>query len=182
MKIVSLTASDFDRIRAELADYRGPSDALRSAERHRLARGLIERYPDFALAVKLGDLPLAYIIGAPAGTRRSPPGQRGTSIRDAKYGMVHLAAVRGSHRGRGLGREIYGGFARLCASRGLFEMRATADPRDAVGLGFHRALGFRLCGHVLDPETGVPVVRNYAGRGEARTVLIRDIARFNTGY
>jgi len=86
---------------------------------------------------------------------------------------VHMIAVRGAYRRRGLARQLYGHFIEFARSRRCRWLKAIASPTNADSIAFHRSLGMDLLGEIN--ETGVPVLRNYAGPGQDRVVFFKDI-------
>jgi GNAT superfamily N-acetyltransferase len=83
----------------------------------------------------------------------------------ARVGYAHVLAVRGDHRRAGLGRELYGAFEQLARERGAVALKAITRTENDGSIAFHASLGF-----------SVTVVADYAGRGEPRVVLWRELA------
>jgi GNAT superfamily N-acetyltransferase len=154
MKIEGLSPPDFLRIIDEIENYWG--DDRTRALHHPM---FVHEFRDTAYAIKIGDLVAAYMLACVAGGGR--------------YGYIHLVAVRGSHRRRGLAALLYRNFFDDCRARRMRLVKAVTTPQNAFSLGFHRHQGFRLFGETI--EHGVPVIKNYAGHHEDRVVMFRRL-------
>jgi GNAT superfamily N-acetyltransferase len=154
VKIENLTQADYERVLRELPDYWG-DDRVRQLH-HPL---FVREFPDTVFMIRVGPMVTAYLLGVIA--------------REKRYGYVHLAAVRGSHRQRGMARALYEHFFEYCRRRSIYKVKAVTSPVNTHSLLFHKRLGFRLCGETI--EHGVPVVKNYGGRGQDRVVMYRNL-------
>lgn len=76
---------------------------------------------------------------------------------------IHFVGVDPTHRGSGLGRELYERFFEAVAPRSV--VRAVTAPVNERSVAFHQALGFEV----------ERVDENYDGRGEARVLLTRRL-------
>lgn len=119
----------------------------------------VEEFGDTAFVIRDQGQVVAHLFGLIAAT--SPTG------------YIHLVAVRDGYRGRGLARTLYDHFASVARARGATRLKAITNPGNAGSLAFHRRLGFTFEGE--PNEHGVPVVRDYAGPGVDRVVMVRDL-------
>ena len=86
-------------------------------------------------------------------------GFRSQTFEDEAY--IHFVGVAPTHRGSGLGRELYERFFAAVAPRNV--IRAVTSPANEASIAFHRALGFEV--ERIDDE--------YDGSGQARVLLRR---------
>jgi GNAT superfamily N-acetyltransferase len=89
--------------------------------------------------------------------------------------VVHFIGVHPEHRRLGLGRRLYERFFAAAEMQGRTVARAFTLPTDHVAVAFHLATGFTPVqggGEV----GGVPVCRDYAGRGGHRVVFRRTVS------
>ncbi|MCR9144844.1 MAG: GNAT family N-acetyltransferase [bacterium] len=155
MKIERLGQAEYEGILHDLADYWGDD---RTRELHHPM--FVHEFRDTAFMIQMGGLTAAYLLGFVA--------------RDSRYGYVHLAAVRGSHRQRGMARALYEHFFEYCRARDVRLVKAITSPRNRFSILFHKRMGFRLFGETI--EHGVPVIKNYSGRGADRVVMYRRLS------
>ena len=90
-------------------------------------------------------------------------------------GYVHLIGVRDRSKGKGIGRGLYGWFEDEARRRGCDRIKAVTSPLNEASIAFHRALGFQLLGE--SDGFAVPVVKDYAGRGEDIVVFVKSLTR-----
>ena len=90
-------------------------------------------------------------------------GFRSQTFEDEAY--VHFVGVDPSRRGSGLGRTLYERFFEAVAPRTT--VRAVTSPVNERSVAFHRAIGFEV----------ERVDEDYDGRGEARVLLVKRVAR-----
>src|SRR5262245_58680991 len=88
-------------------------------------------------------------------------GFRSQTFDDEPY--IHFAGVAPTHRGSGVGRELYARFFEVVAPRTV--MRAVTSPVNEGSIAFHRALGFEV----------ERVDGDHDGRGETRVLLLKEI-------
>lgn len=90
-------------------------------------------------------------------------GFRSQTFDDEAY--VHFVGVDPARRGSGLGRTLYERFFDAVAPRTV--VRAVTSPVNEPSVAFHRAIGFEV--ERIDED--------YDGRGEARVLLAKRVAR-----
>jgi ribosomal protein S18 acetylase RimI-like enzyme len=90
-------------------------------------------------------------------------GFRSQTYDDEAY--IHFVGVDPDRRAAGLGRALYERFFEAIAPRTV--VRAVTSPVNERSVAFHRALGFEV----------ERVDEDYDGRGEARVLLRKDLAR-----
>lgn len=152
MELRPLRPSDLDTIRDDIVDFWGSDRTLgmhQSMFIHEFGAVCPGAFEDERL--------VGYLIGFP-------------SLREGTA-YVHLVAVRGAVRGRGVATALYRWFADAMRTRGCTRLRAITSPGNASSIAFHRALGFALLGSPPDATPSVPVVRDYAGAGKHRVVF-----------
>lgn len=155
MKIETLAQSDYEQILAGLENYWGDDRT-----RHLHHPMFVHEFRDTAYMIKIGRVVVAYLLGCVA--------------RESRYGYIHLAAVRGSHRQRGLAGALYNHFFQYCRGRDLRLVKAITSPQNTFSIMFHKRQGFRLFGETI--EHGVPVIKNYSGPHEDRVVMFRRLS------
>ena len=79
-------------------------------------------------------------------------------------GYVHLVGIHPEHRRRGVGQELYRTFCERAQAAGMARVKAISTVGFEGPVRFHQALGFRTIEE-----------SNYAGRGRARLVFIKDL-------
>ena len=87
--------------------------------------------------------------------------------------IVRTVAVRASARRRGLGQRLFGHFVAFARQQGCRHVKAITTPANSGSIAFHQSLGMELLGDAN--AQGVPVVQDYAGRGEPRVVFWKAI-------
>lgn len=80
-------------------------------------------------------------------------------------GYVHLVATRRTHRGRGIGRELWATFTVNARKAGATRLEAVTSPGNAGSIAFHQGLGMRA-----------EEITNYAGNGGTTVLFQRDLA------
>jgi ribosomal protein S18 acetylase RimI-like enzyme len=90
-------------------------------------------------------------------------GFRSQTYDDEAY--IHFVGVDPDRRAAGLGRALYERFFEAIAPRTV--VHAVTSPVNERSVAFHRALGFEV----------ERVDEDYDGRGEARVLLRKDLAR-----
>ncbi|MEU5978277.1 GNAT family N-acetyltransferase [Streptomyces sp. NPDC047315] len=138
------TTDDFHRVLADHPRFWGERD-MRSL--HLLA--MVQEFGPTCLVARAGGEVVGYVFGftTPAGT-----------------GYVHLVATRDDARGTGLGRRLYGAFAKAAQAQGATALKAITSPANTGSIAFHRSLGFAC--------TPVP---DYDGRGRTMVVFTRAL-------
>ncbi len=154
MKIRTCSLEDFAQILGEIENYWGDDRT-----RHLHHPLLVHEFRDTAFVIKIGDVIAAYLFGLLA--------------RDGRYGYIHLSAVRGSHRRRGLATQLYQHFFDYCRARDVKSVKAVTTPWNDFSIHFHKHMGFRLFGETV--EHGVPVIKHYSGPGEDRVVMFKRL-------
>jgi ribosomal protein S18 acetylase RimI-like enzyme len=89
-------------------------------------------------------------------------GFRSQTYADEAY--VHFVGVDPGRRTSGLGRALYERFFEAVAPRTV--VRAVTAPVNKRSVAFHRAMGFQV----------ERVDEDYDGRGQARVLLVKDLA------
>ena len=154
MSIVRCTPSDFQHIVAHLAEFWG-SD--RTASLHHPL--FVHEFGDSAFVLHAGPVIAAYLFGVYAQTSATA--------------YVHLVAVRAPYRRQGYARQLYLHFMTAARAHGCQRLKAITTPGNRTSIAFHRSLGMELQGQ--PNGDGIPVVRDYAGLGEDRVVMIGSL-------
>jgi ribosomal protein S18 acetylase RimI-like enzyme len=153
-KISLCTAEDYFQILDELPEFWDGRDTR--ALHHPF---LIHEFGDSAFVIRVGSRVLAYLFGFLS--QHEP------------VGYVHTIAVRASARRRRLAQRLFDHFVRFAQQQSCTHIKAITTPSNAGSIAFHQSLGMQLLG---DPNAdGVPVVRDYAGRGTPRVVFWKAI-------
>jgi predicted GNAT superfamily acetyltransferase len=148
-----LREADFQEIVRDVEDFWGEGRAPRL-----LHPMFVYEFGDTAFVVREDGRVAAYLLGFVA--TASPTA------------YIHLVAVRGAYRGRGLARRLYDRFLAVAKERGATRAKAITNPWNRASIAFHERLGFHPVGD--DEEDGVPVVRAYSGPGVDRVVLLKE--------
>ena len=154
-QIDRLTRDDYEYIIDQIENFWGDQRTL--GLHHPM---FVHEFRDTALAIRVGDMVTAYLLGCLAG--------------DNRYGYIHLVAVRGSHRQRGMAAALYNHFFDYCRSRNVRLVKAITAPQNTFSIQFHKRMGFRLFGETI--EHGVPVIKNYSGHHQDRVVMFRRLS------
>jgi GNAT superfamily N-acetyltransferase len=155
MNIRSCTHEDLARIREEITQFWGSDRTL-----HLHHPMFVREFGDTAFVACDAEQVIGYLFGFLSQTEPT--------------GYVHLVAVRESYKGQGVGRRLYYHFSDIAKRRGCTTMKAITTPTNSASIAFHKALGFELDG--LPNVDGIPVVQDYAGKGND-TVVFRKILR-----
>jgi len=156
MDIGHCTKTDYDQIVAEVADFWGSDRTL--SLHHPM---LVYEFGNSAFVIKDRDCVAAYLFGFLSQTEPTA--------------YVHLVGVRTAYRRRGLARRLYDHFVAFAQTRGCTELKAITTPGNKESLAFHLAWGMELTGK--PNRDGIPVIENYAGAGQDRVVLRRDLSQ-----
>jgi ribosomal protein S18 acetylase RimI-like enzyme len=120
---------------------------------------LIHEFGNSAFVIRDGSQVLAYLFGF---LSQSEP-----------VGYVHTIAVRASARRRHLAQRLFDQFGGFARRHDCTHIKAITAPSNASSIAFHKSLGMELLG---EPNAeGIPVVRDYAGRGVPRVVFWKTI-------
>ncbi|MCB1319001.1 MAG: GNAT family N-acetyltransferase [Leptospiraceae bacterium] len=155
MRITQCTPRDFQYILSHMPDYWENRDTL---ELHHAM--FVREFQETAFVIRRHGQILGYLFGF------IEPG--------GKYGYVHLIASHREHRGHGIARDLYDHFFHECRRRGCTQVRAITSAHNRLSIQFHRRLGFKLVGNTI--KDGHPVMKNYAGPGKDRVLLMKNIA------
>lgn len=143
--IRAVTKADFDQIVAVLDRWWGGPSPERA---HPL---FFHEFGDAALVAEDEGQLVGFLLGLH--TRSEP-----------STGYIHLVGIHPDHRRRGVGHDLYQRFCENARAAGLRRVKAIAAVGHEGPIRFHLAQGFQ---GVEDP--------NYAGRGRARMVFIKDL-------
>lgn len=90
---------------------------------------------------------------------------------------IHMVATNPSLRNQAIGRAMYEAFFADVRARGARTVKAITWAGNAVSIGFHTAMGFRITdGPGTETILGVTAFPAYEHAGEDRVVFIRDLA------
>jgi ribosomal protein S18 acetylase RimI-like enzyme len=153
-KICACTADDYAQILDDLAEFWDGRD-VRSLHHPFLLR----EFGNSAFVIRDGSQVAAYLFGFMS--------------QIAPIGYVHIIAVRATARRRQLARQLYDHFIAFARQHGGTTVKAITTPSNAGSIAFHKSLGMQLLGE--PNENGIPVVPDYAGRGQARVVFWKSI-------
>jgi len=134
----------------------------------RAVRGILQRlfldhFADTSLVAECDGEIVGFLVGFSSSSR---PGEA----------YVHAVGVAPSHRGAGLGRELYERFFSLVRDRGATTVRAITAPVNRGSIAFHRSLGFEL--EPSDREVdGVPVHGGHDPNGGDRVLFVKRLPR-----
>ena len=145
LRIRAATKADFDQIVAVLDRWWGGPSPERA---HPL---FFHEFGETALVAEEGDHLVGFLLGLHT-TGASPTA------------YIHLVGIHPDHRRRGVGHDLYGTFCERARAAGVPRAKAIAAVGHDGPIRFHQALGFQ---GTEDP--------NYAGRGRARMVFLKDL-------
>jgi GNAT superfamily N-acetyltransferase len=153
-EITTCSKADFDQIVSDVVAFWGSDRTLHLHQAY-----LVYEFGTSAYVIKEAGQVIAYLFGFISQTE--------------PVGYVHLLAVRDSHRGRGLARQLYDHFAGFARAAGCREIKAITTATNSASIAFHRGVGMELLG--TPNEEGVPVVKDYGGPGKDRVVFRKRI-------
>jgi ribosomal protein S18 acetylase RimI-like enzyme len=81
-----------------------------------------------------------------------------------RLGYVHLVAVRGPYRGRGIARDLWATFTERARQAGAVRLEAVTSPGNAGSIAFHTGLGMTA-----------EEVANYTGDGRPTVLFRREL-------
>lgn len=82
---------------------------------------------------------------------------------------VHMVNVKKEYRGKGFATGLYHHFINMAKTNNKTKISAITTPQNALSIAFHKKLGMKLLGE--KNENGIPVIKDYAGKGEDRVVF-----------
>ncbi|MEO5632407.1 GNAT family N-acetyltransferase [Gaiella sp.] len=85
---------------------------------------------------------------------------------DPEEAYIHFVGVAPSHRGSGIGRELYGRFFEVVANEGRTRVRCVTSPVNEGSVAFHESLGF----------VSERVAEDYDGPGQDRVLFVKQLA------
>jgi len=121
---------------------------------------LVHEFGDTAFVLREDGRVIAYLFGFISQTEPA--------------GYIHLAAVRVSHQGRGIGRALYEHFTEVARERGCTGLKAVTPPFNKDSQAFHETMGFEVADGEPNDE-GLPVFRDYRGPGKDVVVMRKRI-------
>ena len=84
---------------------------------------------------------------------------------DDAEAYIHFVGVAPSHRGSGIGRELYERFFTIAREHGRSSVRCVTSPVNEGSIAFHESLGF----------VAESVAKDYDGPGEDRVLLVKRL-------
>ena len=84
---------------------------------------------------------------------------------DDAEAYIHFVGVAPSHRGSGIGRELYERFFTVAREHGRSSVRCVTSPVNEGSVAFHESLGF----------VAESVAKDYDGPGEDRVLLVKRL-------
>ena len=84
---------------------------------------------------------------------------------DDAEAYIHFVGVAPSHRGSGIGRELYERFFTVAREHGRSSVRCVTSPMNEGSVAFHESLGF----------VAESVAKDYDGPGEDRVLLVKRL-------
>ena len=84
---------------------------------------------------------------------------------DDAEAYIHFVGVAPSHRGSGIGRELYERFFTIAREHGRSSVRCVTSPVNKGSVAFHESLGF----------VAESVAKDYDGPGEDRVLLVKRL-------
>src|SRR5215831_16897935 len=149
-EISTCTPCDYHQILKDLREFWDGRET-----RHLHHPMFVHEFANSAFVIREGATVLAYLFGF---TSQTEP-----------IGYVHLIAVRASARRRRLGQKLFEHFIEFARQHACSSIKAITAPSNSGSIAFHKSLGLQLSG---EPNSdGIPVIRDYAGRNEARVVF-----------
>ncbi len=87
---------------------------------------------------------------------------------------IHAVGTDPSHRGQGLGRQLYEHFFAVVSQLGCTDVFSITSPVNKGSIAFHTRLGFEILPGDAEID-GVAVTADYDGRGGARVLFRRRL-------
>ncbi|MDR6195049.1 GNAT family N-acetyltransferase [Siphonobacter sp. SORGH_AS_0500] len=154
MKVENCILEDYFSIVEDIVEFWGSNRTLKY--HHPI---YIHEFGQTAFVIRDGGKPIAYLFGF---------------ISDQSAGYVHLVGIRESYQKKGLGSLLYQHFIAYLKAKGYHKLKAITTPQNEKSIAFHHhKMGMEMIGEL--GKYTVPVVTDYAGKGEDRVVFIKDI-------
>jgi ribosomal protein S18 acetylase RimI-like enzyme len=150
VEISLCTEADYAQILRDIVAFWGSERTL-----HLHQPIFIHEFGNSAFVIRDGQTVAAYLFGLLSQTEPA--------------GYVHLIGVRETYRRRGLGHQLYRRFIAFAKEHGCTAVKAITTPTNHQSIAFHTRLGMQMIG--TPNADGVPVVADYSGPGQARTVF-----------
>ncbi len=87
---------------------------------------------------------------------------------------IHFVGIDPSHRGLGLGKQLYSNFFAAVRKLGCNTVRCITSPVNSGSIAFHKHMGFQVEGVTGDFQ-GVPCAINYELNGEHRVLFVKPL-------
>lgn len=155
MHIRALHSSDYALISPVIEQWWGrPVGGL-------LHRVFFEHFSSTSCALEMDQQVKGFLIGFVSQTRPT-------------IAYIHLVGVAPDVRKRGFGGLLYERFFDLAAAYDCTEVQCITTPFNSGSIAFHTQLGFELI-DTGDDIDGIPVKLDYAGPGEHRVLLRKQL-------
>lgn len=156
MIITEMSQDEFHSIKENLRDYWGDRYEIFIPLHHPL---FFHSFGNTAFTVKEDEKVCAYLLGFYS--QKEPTA------------YVHMINVKEPYRKKGYATALYSHFISKAKERGMNSISAITSPTNLNSISFHRRLGMRLLGN--KNSDGIPVIKDYAGKGEDRVVFRMNI-------
>jgi ribosomal protein S18 acetylase RimI-like enzyme len=129
---------------------------------HLLHRSFFRHFPNTSFVAEIDGTLVGVLIGFISQAR-------------PEEAYIHLVAVAPDHRGQGIGQCLYRKFFETVSQQGCTAASCTCNPANSASIAFHRRMGFEIEEGDGQVE-GLSVTLGYAGRGQHRVLLRKDLA------
>lgn len=154
LKIEQCTKADFYSILENIEEFWGSDRTL--IYHHPM---FIYEFGNSAFVIKENNSVIAYLLGFISQTEPT--------------GYIHMAGVSQTHQQKGLGKQLYSHFINYAKAKNCNKIKAITTSTNKGSIAFHKKLGMRLLGE--SNGEGVPVIKDYSGKGKDRVVFNLDI-------
>ncbi len=127
-----------------------------------LPKLFFQHFVDTSFAIVDGDTVVAFLVGL-------------VSAVHPLEAYIHFVGVHPEYRQRGLARKLYEEFIATVRNRGCREVHCVTSPGNRGSIAFHLHMGFQ-CQDGDAIVEGIPVTRNYDGRGNSRVRFVLRVA------
>lgn len=152
MNIVQMSQEDFYTIKENLEEFWGDRFKTFVPLHHPM---FFYSFGNTAYVIKHRNEICAYLLGFFSQTETKA--------------YVHMINVKEKYRKCGYGKALYDHFISVAKEQRLTSISAITSPGNKTSINFHKKLGLKLLGE--ENSDGIPVIKDYAGKGEDRVVF-----------
>ncbi|MDQ0416683.1 GNAT superfamily N-acetyltransferase [Croceifilum oryzae] len=157
MKIRPVEKSDYYKVISVIDDWWGGRQVA-----DMLPKLFFDHFKDTSFVIDEDHDVLAFLIGF-------------ISQSNPQEAYIHFVGVHPDYRKEGLAKKLYEEFFKIVKEKNCRMIHCVTSPINQVSIAFHHKMGFSMV-EGNDTVQGVPVHKNYDGRGQDRVLFVKEFA------